>query len=818
MILKFSIDFNTKWGEELYITGSSVSLGNYDISKALKLSYCPGGKWVGEINCNLTKERIISYRYFVKSPEGIYYESGKGRTIALNSSTKEITAQDQWQGNSIDAPFLSAPFSEVFFADENWPYTQTHINSNELLIRVTVPNVPKGGKVLICGACDTLGGWNPAQAKPMRRMENLKWERSFSMEKVSGNVWEFKFIIQTPTGEYIWEGGENRRLTLPKVLKHNTVIKEFSGADFPVDNPRFSGVSIPVFSLRSESSHGIGDFADLRKLTDWAHTCGLSMIQLLPINDTTAHLSWRDSYPYNCISTLALHPIYINLEEVGVLADKRAAEKFRQEQQSLNKGEFMDYEAVWHSKMRYLWAIYEQEKENTFAEPGYYSFIKHNKEWVLPYGVFSALRDNFHTANFRQWGEFAQFSWELVERLSSKKSPIYSKVHFYLFVQYHLHKQMVHAKEHAHKQGVALKGDIPIGISRDSVEAWQYPHLFNFNQQAGAPPDAFSTDGQNWGFPTYNWEEMEKDNYAWWQNRFAHFAKYFDAYRIDHILGFFRIWEIPVEYRSGLMGHFYPALPLSEDEIASWGLADYITEGLFIEDPYNKGKYHPMIGGMQSEEFALLTHGQKESYSKMYHNYFYTRHNDFWYNNAMKKLQQLIASTNMLTCGEDLGMLNESVSRCMNNLKILSLELQIMPKEYGVDLGNPAKYPYLSVCTTSTHDCQTLRMWLGERNSTKAASASKDAHTDDAPAEDCAKVLAENLASPSMLAIFPLQDWMSIDGKLRKKDPSSERINIPAIADHYWRYRMHITIEELMKATSFNRKVKELASRRKLVP
>ena len=802
MTIKFFIDYNTGWGEELYITGSSPALGCNNISQALKMECTSPGKWEGEIKVSLVKERIISYRYFVKNDEGIYYEAGKGREIALNSSTKEIAAYDQWQGNSADAPFLTAPFSEVFFADENWHYTQTHINPNELIIRVSVPNVPKGGKVMICGASPLLGEWDAAKALPMRRMANLKWERSFPTEKLGEKEIEFKFLIETPSGERIWEERYNRVLQLPKVLKHSTVIKEYSAADFDAGKPRFSGVSIPVFSLRSKGSHGIGDFADLMKLADWANATGLSIIQLLPINDTTTHLTWRDSYPYNCISTLALHPIYINLEATGILKDKSLAAQMEQEGKMLNQGKFLDYEGVWNHKMKYLRAIYLQEKDDAFAQPGYYSFVKHNKEWLLPYAAFSALRDHMHTANFREWGEYAKFSWEMIKKLSSPGSPLHSEIYFYVFIQYHLHLQMVQAKKYAHSKGVALKGDIPIGISRDSVEAWQYPHLFNFGQQAGAPPDAFSTDGQNWGFPTYNWEEMEKDNYTWWKNRFSHFATYFDAYRIDHILGFFRIWEIPVEYRSGLMGHFYPALPLSKENLASWGFANMGLTGLFIEDPYSKGKYHPMIGGMQSEEFTLLTRAEQESYKNLYHDYFYKRHNEFWYNNAMKKLQQLIASTNMLTCGEDLGMLNESVSRCMTNLNILSLELQIMPKEYGVDLGNPAGYPYLSVCTTSTHDCETLRMWLGQRNGTS-----------DATPQECLKVLEKNLASPSMLAIFPLQDWLSIDGTLRNPDATSERINIPAVPDHYWKYRMHLTIEDLLAAEDLNKTIKELSSR-----
>lgn len=802
MIIKFNIEYNTQWGENLFITGSSPALGNYDIKNALPLECTAPGKWEGKIRCNLTKERVISYRYFVKGDSGIYYEAGKGRSIILNSSTKEIETFDQWQGNSVDAPFLSAPFSEVFFADNNWPYTQTHIHTNEMIIRVTVPNVPKGGQVLICGAQAKLGAWDPMQAKPLRRMENLKWERSFEITKGDGTEWEFKFIIKYPNGDIVWENRDNRVLCLPKTLRHNTVIKEFCGADFNQGKPRFSGVAIPVFSLRSRTSHGVGDFTDLRKMADWASETGLSMIQLLPINDTSAYLSWKDSYPYNCISTQALHPLYINLQDVGKLKDKNLQEQFCKEQNELNAKEFLDYDMAWDSKKRYLRAIFPQERENTFAEPGYYSFVKHNKEWLYPYAAFCALRDNFKTANFREWGEYATFSKELLEKLMGKKSPLYTDIHFYLFVQYHLHKQMVQTKEYAHSKGVALKGDIPIGISRDSVEAWQYPHLFNFTQQAGAPPDFFSADGQNWGFPTYNWDEMAKDNYTWWKNRFSHFADYFDAYRIDHILGFFRIWETPIEYKSGMWGHFNPAYPLSNEELASWGFNNAKESGLFVEDPYSKGKWHPLIGGDQTEGFARLNHGEQESFRRLQYYFFYQRHNEFWYNNAMKKLQQLIASTNMLTCGEDLGMLNESVTRCMNNLKILSLELQIMPKELGVGLGNPATYPYLSVCTTSTHDCETMRMWLGQRND-----------TGDATPEECSATIAANMAAPSMLAILPLQDWLSIDGTLRKADPTTERINNPANPNHYWRYRMHINIEDMIAATGFNAKVRELASR-----
>lgn len=812
MTIKFSINFNTKWGEELYIVGSIHELGSNNASKALKLNYTENSIWEGEIKCNTSKERVIKYKYFVKSAAGIYYEAGNGRSIALNSQTKEIISYDQWQGNSSEAPFLSAPFTEVFFTDKNTPYTQIHVKSNELILRVTIPNMSKDEKVLISGNSCELGEWDINKACELTRSDNAKWEFNICTDKLCDKTWDFKFILKDKDGNITWEDGENRKLTIPKILKHNSVIVEYSSANFKLKKPKFAGVAIPIFSLRTKNSYGIGDFLDLYKMVDWAKQVKFSMIQLLPINDTSAYLTWRDSYPYNCISTLALHPIYANLGAIGELKDGKKMEKFKKEGAELNKRDMIDYEAVWDLKMRYFKEIYAQEKENTFAEPLFYTFSKQNKEWLFPYAAFCALRDKYKSTNFREWGEYSKFSETLLKKLNNTKSEFYENIHFYVFIQYHLHKQMSGAKEYAHKNGVALKGDIPIGISRNSVEAWQYPTLFNFNQQAGAPPDAFSKDGQNWGFPTYNWEEMEKDNYTWWKNRFSHFANYFDAYRIDHILGFFRIWEIPIEFKSGLLGHFYPALPLSPDEINNWGLAYTNYYGLFIEDPYKKGHYHPMIGAKDSPEYKALPWHKQESFNNLYHYFFYQRHNEFWYNNAMKKLQQLIASTNMLTCGEDLGMLNESVSRCMNNLKILSLELQIMPKKEGIVCGNPLEYPYLSVCTTSTHDCETLRMWLGKLTNQKVKIDGQEIY--DASPDSCYKIIEENINSSSMLTILPLQDWLSINGTIRNKKADSERINIPSNPEHYWRYRMHVNIETLIEDKELCFEIEKLCRRR----
>ena len=166
--------------------------------------------------------------------------------------------------------------------------------------------------------------------------------------------------------------------------------------------------------------------------------------------------------------------------------------------------------------------------------------------------------DAYKTPNFREWPKYATYDAKEIETLCRPDSADYPHIAIYYYIQFNLHLQLLAATEHARANGVVLKGDIPIGISRNSVEAWKEPHYFNLNGQAGAPPDDFSVNGQNWGFPTYNWDVMEKDGYAWWMKRFHKMAEYFDAYRIDHILGFFRIWEIPMHAVHGLLGQFRP--------------------------------------------------------------------------------------------------------------------------------------------------------------------------------------------------------------------------------------------------------------------
>ncbi len=517
--------------------------------------------------------------------------------------------------------------------------------------------------------------------------------------------------------------------------------RQHSAAIF--DNPgyRGAGTAIPVFALRTEDDFGVGEFTDIPSFVDWMTRTGQSILQLLPINDTTRKGAWGDSYPYNPISSFALHPIYVHLPAVGVKADK----EYKALQKELNAEKFVDYPRVMEIKMKYLRAAYEQHGPVDKLKTAYKKFVAGNADWLDAYADYCAKRD--------------------------KADP-----DFYRWVQWHLDRQMGAAVEYAHSKGVYLKGDLPIGVGRDSVDATSFPKLFNLDSSTGAPPDYFSTDGQNWGFPTYNWDEMAKDDYAWWKKRLRKMAEYFDAFRIDHILGFFRIWEIPVEFKGGLYGHFNPALPYSRDEIVNMGLP---IEGLFIEDPRRLGWFHPLI----TPDTSKLEPWQKERFDALYTDFFYHRHDAFWRYNAMRKLPHLLSATGMLACGEDLGMVPDCVPEVMDNQKILSLEMERMPKGQ--------EWPYLSVCATSSHDMTSIRLW----------------DADDKEPAECKRILWRHLDSKSMLAIFPIQDWLSISAPLRAKDPSAERINDPADARNKWRWRLHLSNRQLIDSSAWSAEI-----------
>ena len=475
-----------------------------------------------------------------------------------------------------------------------------------------------------------------------------------------------------------------------------------------------AGVAVPVFSLRSEESCGIGEFLDLKKLADWCVATGLKLIQILPINETTTDGSWGDSYPYKSISTKALHPIYLNVEKVGELKDENDRKQFLELKKELNAKEFVDYPEVFKAKMDYLKKVHAQKRGK---KPGFYEFL-----------------------------------------------------------QQHCDKQLTEAINYLHERGIMLKGDLPIGVNRDSDDVKQHPHLFNLDMETGAPPDGFAPKGQNWGFPTYNWTAMEAEGFQWWKERVQWFKKYFDALRIDHILGFFRIWEIPKGSLDASYGHYSPEDP------RLWEIEGRKRLQSIFGLPYLS--FRPKRNEMERSGeilFNTKSTGKEDSSTPL----------------------RSARNDRLLICGEDLGMVAPCVPGVMRELGILSLEVQRMPKNSTRLFSDPRENPYLSVDTTGTHDMPTIRgWWEQDRNLSARFYHEMLHHTDNPPyfCEPwiCQEIVEQHMNSSSQWVILPIQDYMAMDGDFRWDSTWDEQINEPSDPKWKWKYRMHQSVESLL--------------------
>ena len=795
MKLSFNLEYNTSFDEQLVlnIMGEKVSTH--------AMSSLDGLHWSVEISCNKPSGSYFDYYYSVmrgekKARHEWLVEPHRLELAAVKGA--RYTIYDRWLDMPEDSYMYSSAFTDCVMARQRQLSTKTEYQCT-IRLKVRAPQLRNDDRLAVVGSSDYLGCWDCSKAIPMAEHECHEWVVSLDADRLP-DTFEYKFVILHPENAPVWENSQNRALTKPAMKQGEVVVYELPQAWFSIAQWKGAGTVIPVFSLRSEGSFGVGDFGDLAMIVDWCAKTNQNVLQILPINDTTITHTWQDSYPYNSISIYALHPQYTDFRQLPAIKDEAQRAQFEALRQELNALPQIDYERVNTAKMDYLHIIFKQEWATIKRRASYKKFFEDNKTWLEPYAQFCINRDTYGTADFRQWPEG-----------KSQKAKAKGQTDFWYFVQYNLDQQMRAAHEHARQQRVILKGDIPIGISRDGVEAWVEPRYFNLNGQAGAPPDAFSTDGQNWGFPTYNWDEMLSDGCSWWVRRFRKMAEYFDAYRIDHVLGFFRIWEIPVPEKSGLMGQFSPALGMSREEIEAYGIHGHLDD-LFLVDHKRADRWHPRIAIQFQEAYERLSDGEKDAFNRLYNDYFYRRNNQFWYNEAMKKLPRLTQATRMLVCAEDLGMVPDCVPWVMNELRILSLEIQSMPKDPAVRFGQLQRNPYRSVCTISTHDMPTLRQWWDEDEERAQDYFNNELHYSGPaphpmPGWLCKEVVARHLMSPSMLCLLSLQDWLSIDETLRLPDENAERINIPANPRHYWRYRMHLTIEQLLQADDFNREV-----------
>ncbi|MGH1520612.1 4-alpha-glucanotransferase [Chryseobacterium sp. JK1] len=873
MKLYFNVGYIVKAGESLELVigeeGAAVHIHT--------MFYAENGSWKAEVDYF---SKSISYLYRVVNEKGnVLREEFVSHHLSFPHNYKEFVIFDEWNNKNFPENYLNNKilYNKLHdFVSEKAPILKKHTH----LFKIEAPIYNADWKIVLFGNTESLGQWDYEKVIHLSQTDFGLWE--VSVEIPENEAVQFKYCIYDLKERRVIdvETGENRCTAanpLPDVLQ---IVSNHYFRFKAYQMYHDAGVAVPVFSLRSEEGFGVGEFSDIKKLADWSKETNLGIIQILPINDTTANYSWTDSYPYAAVSVYALHPQYISLEKLDFSLPKELVSEYLAEKEALNALDLIDYEKMIAGKWKYLNAVFNTQKDKIYKDKNFKKFIKDNEHWLVPYTAFCVLRDKYNTPNFNAWKTHKKYIAGKIAQFFAVKSKDYDLSMLHAWVQYQLHVQLKDAVDYTHKLGISLKGDLPIGIYRHSVEAWTEPELFGMNFQAGAPPDQFTELGQNWEFPTYNWEAMKEDDYRWWKNRFKALEQYFDAMRIDHILGFFRIWRMPISATQGILGYFYPAVPIVADEFKalqipfnfnryckpfinkqilweSFGeqsgkalefidnnqdgtysfkaefdtqrkLVDFFKKNprgpleeklislcanvLFLtEERGGKTVYHPRFNVYNTESYKYLTEWEQKSIYDLYHDYFFRRQDHLWYEKAMEKLPVILNATKMLICGEDLGMVPACVPVVMDELAIIALKVQRMPSE-NIPFYDPRNANYMNVVTASSHDSSTLRQWWKEDPALTQKYFNQQLVQYGKAPESLSPHLAEiimkqHLYNDAMLAIFPIQEFLATDQELSNKKIDNERINNPAVFPHYWRYRMHIKLEDLKEQQPFNEKI-----------
>ncbi len=885
MKLTFRLNYHTVPGQSLWlkclITGDGAERGE----QVVPLHWINPEQWEARVEVQKTGHFRLEYHYQLRQESnGVALDEWHSpRIIEVGAGRHDACwLLDTWcSAGTVDYAFETNAFLAVLPARGPFQKIAPSAAANHRF-QLRMAAVPAGHVPCLIGSVDEIGNWGWHSAIPLQEIAANVWQTSLYLP-IDRDI-EYKYALFDLAKRCVvsFELGDNR--VLPSRADSRRDWTSVSDECYRRDSAglfRGAGVAMPVFSLRSEQGLGVGEFADLKAFGDWSKSVGLKLIQILPINDTTSSHDWTDSYPYSAISVFALHPLYLRIDDLDYAMPPIFQRELNATRDQLNALHQVDYEAVMRVKAVLTRQIFNQHRAKILASESFNAFLKNNQHWVADYAVFCVKRDYYGTADFSRWQEWANFDQTRVDELVHPDHPEWPQVAYHIWLQSELDLQLTAAVGHLNELGIALKGDLPIGIDRQSVDAWSAPHLFKMNEQAGAPPDAFAMKGQNWGFPTYHWEVMQRDDYAWWRSRFAQLSRYFDAYRIDHILGFFRIWQVPYDQVEGIMGYFDPALPIpvgdfaqrgidfnferfcrpylresvlrqrfghafeqvredyltdrgaglfqlndnvatqrqvvghSLDAALEQGLLDCVSEVLFFEVPGSGGKlFHPRCMMQMTDSYQQLDPVTRQRVEDLYNSYFYQRQEDFWQARGYEKLPAMRKASPMLLCGEDLGMVPACVPGVLNELGILSLEIQRMPKTSVSEFFDLRNAPYMSVVSPSTHDMTTLRAWWAEDHQRAARFAKQmlglQSAAADLSGEVASRILWQHLQSPAMWAIFPLQDLLAIDESIRHPQPEAERINVPAIMPYYWRYRMHLGLDELAAADGFNHKLARL--------
>jgi len=521
------------------------------------------------------------------------------------------------------------------------------------------------------------------------------------------------------------------------------------------------GALVPLSSLRSRRNQGAGDFADIPAFRDLLKEIGGSIIQLLPINDMG-----RGKTPYSSISAFALDPLYVALDEIPEMNDNRSgavSDYLARHWPGVKarKGEArLDVDGVRAFKFGALYHLFRDFVDrnrpwNTPRWREFTSYLANNRYWLDDYALFRCLKNSFNWARWEEWPAPYRFRHrEAIDRFTQDN---YDELMFFKYIQWAAYTQMAGAHNACREDDVLVKGDIPLLVDYESADVWAHPEYFNLSCCAGAPPDQYSQMGQNWGSPTYNWDRLCQDNYLWWRKRLEYASHFYDIFRVDHVVGLFRIWTYPES----------PEFPRGRP--AGWN-------GYFDPEDLGRGQDKPV-----------------------------------WENHGKSLLKMMVESCEMLPIGEDLGTIPAACRYVMRNMGIPGYKVILWERawgEKGSPFYGPEEYSLMSMATTTTHDFWTLPgYWLHREDGSGHQEdlqelwkfvMGKKKFQREYGSEFHLALLKRVFDSGSVFAILPFVDlWGCVPG-LYGDDVHADRINDPSNPgrEENWTGRMPIDIED----------------------
>lgn len=514
------------------------------------------------------------------------------------------------------------------------------------------------------------------------------------------------------------------------------LLKTPAGIEWKIVGPRHHhGINVPLFSLRSKDSCGIGEFPDLIPLFDWCQELGLDVVQLLPLND-----GGHETSPYSALTAIALNPLHLGLSSLPYLEKMPNASSRLSELQKLNASQRIDYPPLFDARRQFLKDYFKYAGQTITSTYDYLLFLS-RFPWIEAYALFKAIKID------RQWQSWQD--WPLEMKNAGPKEYLKllhefkDEVTFNRCIQYLCFQQLQQVKKAAEQKGVFLKGDIPILINRESADVWQRRNLFQIDFAAGAPPDMYSKEGQKWGFPLYNWDAMARENYSWWKTRLSVASAFYHIYRIDHIVGFFRIWGIPTDK---------PAI-----------------EGLFF--PQDKSTWIP--------------HGEKILRMMLS-------------SNRMLPIGEDLGTVppEVRACLRELGICGTKVMRWERNWN--TDKSFIDPKDYIPE-------SMTTVSTHDSETLQLW--WQNQPEEAQDFCLFKGwEYTPDLTHEQHLEILYDSHHSGSLFHINLLNEYLALIPGMTWPNLEDERINIPSIvSDFNWSYRFRPSVEEIVSNESLKR-------------